>query len=86
MIWQSGPRIWPSLLLLLTSRNVVVAGVLLTAVFLAANGAHILVTGRWWFGRRADPGKLLRYEARLALGVFYLGLATLLAILAGRLW
>jgi len=86
MIWQSRPWKWPGPLLLLTNRNVVVAGVLLTAALLVANGVHILATGRWWFGRPADPSKLLPYGSRLALGVFYLGLATILAILAGRLW
>jgi len=85
MMWQARPSIWPNPSLLLTNRNLIGAGVLLTAVFFIANGIHILATGRWLLSRPADPSKSLPYVSRIVLGVFYVGTAAILVLLVSRL-
>lgn len=86
MMWQ--PQSLASLTaLLLANRSVVLGGVLLLAVLFAANGIHIILTGR--IGPRLiklpQPGKVLPYPSRLALAALYLAVATGLSLLVWQL-
>jgi len=84
-MWRSVSLAAGDALLLVANRNVVLGGVLLTAVLLIVNGVHVLATGRMGYAKRPPTGKVLAFPSRLILGAFYLALGAAVAFLAWQI-